>query len=56
VVAELPDFLTVREVAEVFRISRTTAYKEVQRFLDTDGREGIPVLLARRPWDRIQQG
>ena len=32
-VAELPDFLTVREVAEIFRISPTTAYKEVQRFL-----------------------
>ncbi len=46
VVAELPDFLTVREVAEIFRISRTTAYKEVQRFLDTGGREGIPVLLV----------
>ncbi len=44
--AELPDFLTVREVAEIFRISRTTAYKEVQRFLDTGGREGIPVLLV----------
>lgn len=42
---ELPDFLTVREVAEIFRISPTTAYKEVQRFLDTGGREGIPVLL-----------
>jgi hypothetical protein len=37
--------LTVREVAEIFRISPTTAYKEVQRFLDTAGREGIPVLL-----------
>ena len=36
--AELPDFLTVREVAEIFRISPTTAYKEVQRFLDTGGR------------------
>ncbi len=43
--AELPDFLTVREVAAIFRISPTTAYKEVQRFLDTGGREGIPVLL-----------
>ncbi len=42
---ELPDFLTVREVAAIFRISPTTAYKEVQRFLDTGGREGIPVLL-----------
>jgi len=37
--------LTVREVAEIFRISPTTAYKEVKRFLDTGGREGIPVLL-----------
>jgi len=44
-VRELPDFLTVREVAAIFRISPTTAYKEVQRFLDTGGREGIPVLL-----------
>ena len=43
--AELPDFLTVREVAKIFRISPTTAYKEVQRFLHTGGREGIPVLL-----------
>ncbi len=43
--AELPDFLTVREVARILRISSTTAYKEVQRFIDTGGREGIPVLL-----------
>ncbi|MEO5679196.1 MAG: helix-turn-helix domain-containing protein [Acidimicrobiales bacterium] len=36
----------MREVAEIFRISRSTAYREVQRFLDTGGREGIPVILV----------
>lgn len=46
---ETPDLLTVEEAARILRISRTTAYKaykEVRRYLATDGREGIPMILV----------
>ena len=33
-------------MARILRISSTTAYKELQRFIDTRGREGIPVILV----------
>lgn len=45
-VREVPDLLTVDEVARVLRIGRTTAYQEVNRFMATDGREGIPVIVV----------
>jgi len=37
-----PDFLTVEEAAEILRIGRTQAYRLARRWLETDGREGIP--------------
>jgi len=43
---ETPDLLTVEEAARVLRIGRTTAYKEVRRYLETGGREGIPVIAV----------
>ncbi len=45
-VAETPDLLTVEEAARILRIGRTTAYKEVRRYLATGGREGIPVIVV----------
>jgi len=45
-VGEVPDLLTVEEVARVLRIGRTTAYQEVNRFTATGGTEGIPVIVV----------
>jgi hypothetical protein len=39
-----PDFLTLDEAAAVIRIGRTVAYQLARRYLDTDGREGLPVV------------
>lgn len=33
------------EAAEAYGISRNTAFAEVRRYLDTNGAEGIPVLV-----------
>jgi excisionase family DNA binding protein len=38
----LPLMLTVREAAEVLRISRTTAYKLIEFHRTTGGRAGLP--------------
>ena len=38
--------MTVEEAARILRIGRTTAYKEVRRYLATGGREGIPVIVV----------
>lgn len=45
-VGEVPDLLMVDEVARVLRIGRTTAYQEVNRFVATGGRAGIPVIVV----------
>lgn len=40
---------TVTEAAEVLGIGRSTAYEEARRFLETDGRVGLPcVRMGRR--------
>ncbi|MDQ6783441.1 MAG: helix-turn-helix domain-containing protein [Actinomycetota bacterium] len=39
----MPVFLTVEEAARILRICRTAAYQQAHRWLDTDGREGLPV-------------
>ena len=44
IVAEVPDFFTVEEAARILRISRSTAYRLVRLYLETGGREGIPVI------------
>jgi hypothetical protein len=43
-ISDLPDLATVEEVAQALRISRTLGYQLARRWLDTDGREGIPVI------------
>ena len=45
---ELPDSLTVEEAARVLRIGRTAAYALARAWRDTDGREGLPVVLFGR--------
>jgi excisionase family DNA binding protein len=45
IVAEVPVFFTVEEAARILRISRTTAYRLVRLYLETGGREGIPVVV-----------
>ena len=46
--ADLPEVLTVEEAAGVLRISRTAAYGQAQRWLATNGREGLPVVRIGR--------
>jgi excisionase family DNA binding protein len=41
-------FLRVDEAAGVLRISRTSAYALTRRFLDTNGREGLPAVRIGR--------
>jgi hypothetical protein len=45
---ELPDILTLPEAAAVLRIGRTAAYEQARRWLDTGGRDGIPVIRVGR--------
>jgi hypothetical protein len=45
---ELPEFLTVEEAAGVLRIGRTSAYLLAQRWRDTGGETGLPVLRVGR--------
>lgn len=40
---DVPDFLTVEEAARILRIGRTAAYTLANRWLDTDGGDGLPV-------------
>lgn len=47
-VGGLPDFLTVVEAARLLRIGRTSPYVLAQRWLYTDGREGLPVVRVGR--------
>jgi excisionase family DNA binding protein len=47
-IAENGPFLRVEEAARLLRISRTSAYALTRRFLDTDGREGLPAVRVGR--------
>lgn len=46
--ADLPDFLTVEEAAEVLRLGRSRAYELTKRWRVTGGVEGIPVVQLGR--------
>lgn len=46
--ADLPDFLTVEEAAEVLRLGRSRAYELTKRWRETGGAEGIPVVQLGR--------
>jgi hypothetical protein len=43
-----PDFLTVTEAGRALRISRTSAYRQANRYLQTGGADGIPVRRIGR--------
>ncbi len=47
-IEDLPLFLTVEQASEVLAISRTAAYSLVNRWLDTAGNEGLPVIRLGR--------
>jgi len=40
---EVPDFLTIDEAARILRIGRTAGYQQARLWVDTDGRDGMPV-------------
>jgi len=37
--------MTIEEAGELLGVSRASAYRSAQRWLDTDGAEGIPVIV-----------
>jgi excisionase family DNA binding protein len=45
---ELPEVLTIEEAAKVLRIGRGAVYALARRYLDSDGREGLPVVRLGR--------
>lgn len=45
---DLPLVLTVDEAATVLRISRAAAYEQARIWRETDGREGLPVVVIGR--------
>ena len=47
-VDELPELLTVEEAAKFLRIGRGLAYQLARQFIETEGREGLPVLRLGR--------
>ena len=44
---DVPLFLTVPETALVLRIGRTKCYQETNRWIATDGKDGIPARKIR---------
>lgn len=45
---DLPLVLTVDEAAAVLRISRAAAYEQARIWRETDGRDGLPVVVIGR--------
>ena len=45
---DLPLVLTVEEAAAVLRISRAAAYEQARIWRETDGRDGLPVVVIGR--------
>lgn len=47
-VEDLPPFLRVEQVQELTQLGRSQIYKQAGRFLETGGREGLPVVRFGR--------
>jgi hypothetical protein len=47
-IAEHGPFLRVEEAAGLLRISRTSAYELARRWIESDGREGLPAVRLGR--------
>ncbi len=45
---ELPEVLTIEEAAKVLRIGRGAAYALARQWLDSGGRQGLPVVRLGR--------
>ena len=45
---EMPELLTVPQVAEVLRVSPGAVYAEARRYESSRGREGLPVVRIGR--------
>ncbi len=45
---ELPEVLTIEEAAKVLRIGRGAAYALARQWLDSGGKEGLPVVRLGR--------
>ena len=45
---ELPEVLTIEEAAKVLRIGRGAAYALARQYLDSGGRQGLPVVRLGR--------
>jgi hypothetical protein len=43
---ELPDILTIHEVADFLRVSPAVVYELARRYRAASGREGLPVIMA----------
>ncbi len=52
---ELPDILTIREVAAFMRISPAVAYEMARRYKATRGREGLPIFMAGARMMRVSK-
>jgi len=52
---ELPDILTIHEVADFMRISPAVAYEMARRYRATSGREGLPVFMAGTRMMRVSK-
>jgi len=46
--SEVPDMLTVEEAARILRVGRTTGYELANRWLESGGEEGLPVIHVGR--------
>jgi hypothetical protein len=43
---ELPDILTIQEVADFLRVSPAVVYELARRYRATGGHDGLPVIMA----------
>ena len=43
---ELPEILTIHEVADYMRVSPAVAYEMARQYRATGGREGLPIFMA----------